>query len=39
MIPHSLLWYELIKNGIHGRTLNILKQQFTRDIPSTRTNQ
>ena len=25
MIPHSLLWYKLIKSGIHGRTLNVLR--------------
>ena len=25
MIPHSLLWYKLSKSGIHGRTLNVLR--------------
>ena len=25
MIPHSLLWYKLIKSGIHGRTLNVYR--------------
>ena len=30
MIPHSLLWHKLIRSGIHGRTLNVLRDIYSK---------
>ena len=39
MIPHSLLWYKLIKSGIHGRTLNVLRDMYSKMKACVKTKQ
>ena len=38
-IPHSLLLYKLIKSGIHGRTLNVLRDMYSKMKACVKTKQ
>ena len=39
MISHSLLWYKLIKRGVHGRTLNVLRDMYSKIKACVKTKQ